>query len=87
MDYKFYGSEDEMFEYFNDLGAEDWYHDSDTEDEIPDPNLSPNALYQDIDKPPERLERRYFQEVIIYAPVNGPSCYLRFHGAKTFPSG
>ena len=29
-----------MSESLNDLGAKDWYHGSDTEDDIPDPNLS-----------------------------------------------
>ena len=34
MDYKFYESENYMSESLNDLVAEDWCHDSDTEDEV-----------------------------------------------------
>ena len=67
MDYIYDDSEIEMSESLNDLGAEDQYRDSDTEDEIPDPNLSPIALYQDTDKLPEPLEKGHFQEGIIYA--------------------
>ena len=58
-----------MSESLNDLGAKDWYHGSDTEDDLPDPNLSPIALQQETNKPPEPLEKRHFQRGIIYAPT------------------
>ena len=28
----------------------DWYNESDTSEDIPDPNLQPEALYQECDK-------------------------------------
>ena len=58
-----------MSESLNDLGAKDWYHGSDTEDDIPDPNLSPIALQQETNRPPGPLEKRHFQGGIIYAPT------------------
>ena len=64
--YTYDDSEIDMSESLNDLGANDGYHGPDTEDEIPDPNLSPIALYQDTNKPPKPLEKRHFQEGIIY---------------------
>ena len=47
---------------------EDWYHsDSDTEIDIPDPNLLPDPLFQDVDKLPEPLKKDHFEEGFIYA--------------------
>ena len=58
--YTYDDSEIDMSESLNDLGANDGYHGSDTEDEIPDPNLSPIALYQETNIPPKPLEKRRY---------------------------
>ena len=51
-----------------DFENEDWYKgDSDTDEDIPDVNLSPEALYQDVAKLPEKLDKKHFEEGIIYA--------------------
>ena len=34
------------------LVENDWYNESDTSEDIPDPNLQPEAMYQDRDKLP-----------------------------------
>ena len=41
-------------------------HSSDTSDEIPDPNLSPERLYQDIDHLSIALSNSHFEEGLIY---------------------
>ena len=39
--------------------SEDWYNSSDTSDEIPDPNLSEQRLYQDINCIPIALSNSH----------------------------
>ena len=47
---------------------EDWYHtDSDTDEDIPDPNLLLDPLFQDVDKLPEPLKKNHFEEGLLYA--------------------
>ena len=46
--------------------SEDWYNSSDTSDEIPDPNLSQDRLYQDIDCLPVALSSSHFEEGLLY---------------------
>ena len=49
---------------------EDQYNESDTSVEIPDPNMSAERLYQEVDKLPERLEKTHFQEgMILYCDI------------------
>ena len=45
---------------------EDWYNSSDTSDDIPDPNLSAEALYQDLNRLPEPLQCIHFKEGLLY---------------------
>ena len=47
---------------------EDWFHcDSDTGDDIRDPNDNPDSLFQDVDKLPEPLKKKHFEEDLVYA--------------------
>ena len=48
---------------------EDWYHtDSDTDEDIPDPNLLLDPLFQDVDKLPEPSKKNHFEEgLLLYA--------------------
>lgn len=46
---------------------EDWYHDSDTSQDLPLPNDDENPLYQEVNKLPVPLEKDHFQEGLIYA--------------------
>ena len=40
-----------------------WYNgDSDTDDTIPDPTLSPEALYQDVGNLPVPVQKKHFEE-------------------------
>ena len=55
---------DHIREY--DENLEDWYHSSDTSEDIPDPNTSAEALYQDEDHLPEPLRSFHFVEGLIY---------------------
>ena len=43
----------------------DWYNESDTSEDIPDPNLKPEALYQERDKLPTVLHSSHFVEGLI----------------------
>ena len=43
----------------------DWYNESDTSEDIPDPNLQPEALYQERDKLPTVLQSLHFVEGLI----------------------
>ena len=45
---------------------EDWYHSSDTSDDILDPNMLADPLFQDQDRLPELLLRYHFKEGLIY---------------------
>ena len=45
---------------------EDWYNASDTSEDIPDPNLSKEALYQAPNKLPAPLQKSHFEEGLIY---------------------
>ena len=45
---------------------EDWYNESDTDEDLPDPNNSAQRLFQDIDLLPVELTNQHFQEGIIY---------------------
>ena len=56
---------------------EDWYHDSDTSEDIPDPNFSAARLYQEIDKLPVGLENYHLQE--------GAICTMTLEEKKTHP--
>ena len=58
----------EFGESVNDTEISDWYHsDSDTDEEIPDPNKNPEPLFQDVDQLPEPLQKKHFQEGFIFA--------------------
>ena len=57
-------SDDNANDY--DEKLEDWYHSSDTSDDIPDPNMSADPLFQDQDLLPEPLQRDHFKEGLIY---------------------
>ena len=57
-------SDDNANDY--DEKIEDWYHSSDTSDDIPDPNMSADPLFQDQDLLPEPLQRDHFKEGLIY---------------------
>ena len=43
-----------------------WYNSSDTSEDIPDPNLSAEALYQGPNKLPVPLHKSHFYEGLIY---------------------
>ena len=43
----------------------DWYNESDTSEDITDPNLQPEALYQERDKLPIALQSSHFVEGLI----------------------
>ena len=45
---------------------EDWYNASDTSEDIPDPNLSKEALYQAPNMLPAPLQKSHFEEGLIY---------------------
>ena len=47
--------------------SEDWYRDSDSSQDLPHPNDDENPLYQDVNKLPVPLEKKHFQEGLIYA--------------------
>ena len=46
--------------------SEDWYNESDTSSDIPDPNMSTASLYQERDKLPVNLQKCHFAEGYIY---------------------
>ena len=48
---------------------EDWYSESDTAEDIPDPNNSKAALFQENDRLPVPLAKKYFEEGGIYSMV------------------
>ena len=43
--------------------------DSDTSEEIPDPNMDLKALYQDIGELPKPLQKIHFEEGLLYAII------------------
>ena len=45
---------------------ENWYNDSDTADDIPDPNQKPECLYQDVNTVPVKLRPSHFEEGLLY---------------------
>ena len=45
---------------------ENWYNPSDTENDIPDPNMETEALYQDTNTLPEPLQKNHFSEGLLY---------------------
>lgn len=47
--------------------SEDWYHESDTSENIPDPNCSEDPLYQDVNKLPVGLRKGHFEEGLLYS--------------------
>ena len=51
----------------SDSEPEDWYNESDTSENIPDPNVSDESLFQDVDMLPEILTRDHFVEGVLYA--------------------
>ena len=44
----------------------DWYNESDTDEDVPDPNNSAQRLFQDIDVLPVELTNQHFEEGIVY---------------------
>ena len=46
--------------------VEDWYHESDTSENIPEPNDEPAALYQDLNTLPVPLLNYNFDEGLLY---------------------
>ena len=46
--------------------TEDWYNSSDTSEDIPNPNLSKEALYQSPNMLPVPLQKSHFEEGLIY---------------------
>ena len=49
---------------------QDWYNgESDTDETIPDPNRSPEALYQDVGSLPVPVQKKHFEEGVIDALV------------------
>ena len=58
----------DSFDNANDYDEEleDWYHSSDTSDDVPDPNMSADPLFQDQDRLPEPLQKDHFKEGLIY---------------------
>ena len=52
-----------------DESIEDWYADSDTSEEVPDPNDDPVSLYQEYDCLPVSLSKKHFIEGLIYTIV------------------
>ena len=55
----------------------DWYNESDTSEDLPDPNLQPEALYQERDKLPTVLQPSHFLEGLI--------CTMTLKKKKTRP--
>ena len=45
--------------------SKDWYHDSDTSDNISDPSLSSEPLYQKVGSLPVPLQKNHFEEGLI----------------------
>jgi len=45
---------------------EDWYNDSDTSEEIPDPNTQDEPLYQKANLLPVDLTKKHFEEGLAY---------------------
>ena len=45
---------------------QDQYHESDTADDIPDPNTEETPLFQDVDKMPEAIKKQHFEIGMIY---------------------
>ena len=58
-------SDDEM-ENFEEIPNADWYRDSDTSEDIPDPYDDDKALFQDVNVLPVSLQKDNFQEGLIY---------------------
>ena len=49
---------------------QDWYNgESDPAETIPDPNRSPEALHQDVGSLPVPVQKKHFEEGVIYALV------------------
>lgn len=48
---------------------EDWYHESDTDEDIPDPNNQKEALFQKANTLPVYLSKKHFQEGLLYTMV------------------
>ena len=46
---------------------EDWFRDSDTEEDIPGPNQDLQSLYQASNKLPELLLKKHFVEGLLYS--------------------
>ena len=68
----------------------DWYRESDTSDDLPDPNISKQALYQDENKLPVLLKQSHFEEGLVYTmTLKSKSCepmlvMVILNGRKTF---
>ena len=68
----------------------DWYRESDTSDDLPHPNVSKQALYQDENKLPVLLKQSHFEEGLVYTlTLKSKSCQpmlvmVIHHGKKTF---
>ena len=60
---------------------QDWYNgDSDTSEDIPDPNLDVKALYQDFDKLPKTLQNKHFKEGLLYSLILNTKKTITFLG-------
>ena len=55
-------SDDEL-ENFEEIPNADWYRDSDTSEDIPDPYDDDKALFQDVNVLPVSLQRIIFKRV------------------------
>ena len=51
----------------DEAGFEDWYCESDTSENLPDPNESEDHLYQEENKLPIPLRKNHFREGIVYS--------------------
>ena len=51
--------------------SEDWYHESDTSENIPDPNCSEDPLHQDDSKLPVGLRKGHLDKCLLYSMTLG----------------
>lgn len=61
--------EHEMRDEIDDVNLneeKDWYNESDTSDDVPDPYDSPEALFQELNQLPRSLHKSHFEEGLIY---------------------
>ena len=51
-----------------------WYHESDTSEDIPDPNLEEKSLFQKWNSLPVELRKDHFQEGLLYLMTLDQAC-------------